>query len=103
MARQLKNWKRLLISHRKIVDGVVKTVFSRKGAKNAKKGFININRLPLRALPAQLNLFCICLPCQMHVSAERSGFDWGLTGAALREILTFYETVINGIPYDKNI
>ncbi len=25
--------------------------------------------------------FFICLPCQMHVSAERSGFDWGLTGA----------------------
>jgi hypothetical protein len=60
-------------------DELVKTVFSRKGAKNAKKRFIDISRLPLRALLAQLNLFCICL-----------------TGAVLREILTFYKTVKNG-------
>ncbi len=49
-------------------------MFSRKGAKNAKKKLFNINRLPLRALPALLNLFCFCL-----------------TGAALRKIVTFYE------------
>ena len=58
------------------LEELVITMFSRKGAKNAKKIFIDIDWLPLRALLAQLNLFCI-----------------RITGATLREILTFYECI----------
>jgi len=50
------------------VDGPVKSIFSRQDAKTAKKRFLNINKLPLRALPtarratlpALWNLFCSC-------------------------------------------
>jgi len=33
-----------------IIDGIVKTIFSRKVAKNAKKKSFNINPLTLRSL-----------------------------------------------------
>ena len=41
-------------------DEIVKTIFSRKGAKNAKKITININKLTLRALRLCVRFFAFC-------------------------------------------
>ena len=60
------------------MDDIVKTVFSRKGAKNAKKRFININELLLHAL-REILTFCETVNSNRFKKAndksERESYD----------------------------